>query len=195
MVKEHLRNLPLIILSLVLAFFLTFTLLYFNFYVHELGHANIALLSTQTNQISSVTINFTYQPLLLFGYDTGLMYPQQTKVSSILVAYSSLFKVAGIIFSLFFWAIIFLLLGRIEIIKNNKYLSLSLAITFIILILNDFVTNFFCGTDGFNFTCSDAIFNIIFYSFWGIILLSLGFFFTLLFGLIKNKSLKKNEKN
>jgi len=37
-VKEHLRNLPLIILSLVLAFFLTFTLLYFNFYVHELGH-------------------------------------------------------------------------------------------------------------------------------------------------------------
>src|SRR3989344_5651802 len=121
MVKEHLRNLPLIILSLVLAFFLTFTLLYFNFYVHEIGHANIALISTQINQIESVEIGFTYQPLLLFGYDVGLMYPQQTKVSSILVAYSSLFKVAGIIFSLFFWAIIFLFLGRIKIIKNNKY--------------------------------------------------------------------------
>jgi fatty acid desaturase len=192
--KKISKIIPVVVVSLTLAFFLTFILLYFDFFVHELGHANIALLSGQAKQIPSITINFTYQPLMLLGYNIGLKYPQQTE-AIILNSFNPLFKVSGVLFSLFFWSIIFLFLYRIKLLRENKYLSFSLAITFLALVINDIISNMFCGTDGFNFVCGKVIFEVLFYSFWFAILLSLGFFFSLLFFIFLEKIKHEGEND
>mgnify|MGYP001577277995 CR=1 FL=1 len=187
--KSLFKSLPLSIFSIVIAFFFTFTLIYFNFYIHELGHANSALLHTVITHNTSTTINFTYQDYMLFGKNLGLKYPKQT-----LAVMPNLMSIYGVLFSIIFYAFIFLLLAKIKLIKNNNYLGIPLAITFLALILQDIVSNLFCGTDGLDLACSQFTFGIISWVFWITILLSLGFFFNLLFMTLFNK-IKRGKQN
>lgn len=180
--KSLFKSLPLSIISIVIAFFVTFTLIYFNFYVHELGHANSALLHTVITHNTSTTINFTYQDYILFGKDLGLKYPQQT-----LAVMPNIMSIYGVFFTIIFYAFIFLLLAKIKMIRNNNYLGVPLVITFSALILQDIISNLFCGTDGLDLACSQFTLGIIFWIFWITILLSLGFFFNLLFTILFNK--------
>lgn len=188
-VKSLFKSLLVSILAIILAFFFTLTILYFNYYIHELGHANSALLHALITHNNSTTINFTYQDYVLFGKDLGLKYPQQT-----LAVMPNLMSIYGVLFSMIFYGLFFLLIVKIPIIKKNNYLGVSLAITIIALILNDVVSNLFCGTDGLDLSCGPMTFKIIFWVFWAIILLSLGFFFNLLFIMLANK-FKKIMKN
>jgi hypothetical protein len=188
--KFFFKGFPLAIFSIVLALFFTLVLIYFNFYVHELGHANSNLIYTTINHINSTTINFTYQNFILFGRDLGLNYPQQT-----ITVMPSIMSIYGVLFSLVFYALIFLLLAKIELIRNNNYLGVSLGIAFLTLIIQDIVSNLFCGTDGLDLACSALTFNIISWFFWATLLLSLGFFFNILLVIIINKfKSRKNER-
>jgi len=186
--RDSIKFYPLTILAIIIALFSTLSLMSFNFYVHELGHANSALIHSMINSNPSTTINFTYQDFIIFGKDTGLNYPQQTVaiMPKILFSY-------GVLFSIIFYALIFLVISRINIIKNNKLLSGSLAIAFLTLILHDVAANLFCGTDGFKLACSQTILEIISWVTLVILLLSLGFLFSILFLIIKSKFRMKKK--
>jgi hypothetical protein len=181
--KRYLYSLTGILLAIIFMILLSYS----QFYVHELGHANAALLTTQIEHIPSVTINFTYQPLILFGYDTGLKYPQQTWATVLPPLMSSY----GVLFSIMFYLIIFLLIGRLKIVRNNKYLEYLLLISLLILIVRDISFNLFCGTDGFKLSCNSFILGGLSIFFGIALLLSLGAFFVMTIYIIKNGSLQK----
>lgn len=188
--KEHLKKgyktLAYSIIGLTLAFIFLFVLNYSQYYVHELGHSNVAILSSFTQKNPSLTMNFTYVnfPLL-----KSLKVPQQTG-ATILTIYTPLFAFAGVFATILFYLIIFLLVSKIKIIRKNKVLEIPLAISFLILISQDIALNLFCGTDGLKLSCSEFTLGFLSLIFNGLLILSLGFFFAILFILRKNKNIK-----
>lgn len=175
----------LAVMGVGLAIISLVVLSYFQYYIHELGHTNVAVLSTFTQKNPTLTLNFTYVDFPLIKY---LKVPQQTG-ATILTSYKLLFNLAGVFANTIFYAIIFLLVAKIKIIKDKKFLEIPLVISFLILIFQDIAFNLFCGTDGFNLSCSDSVKSVLFMLLTGILLISLGFFFVML--TIKNKMYKK----
>ncbi len=173
------------IVGLILVVIFLFILSYFQYYVHEFGHANVAVLSTFTQKNPSLTINFTYVDFPLMN---SLKVPQQTG-ATILTSYTILFNLAGIFATIIFYAVIFLLVARIKIIRNSKVLEIPLIMSFLILIFQDIAFNLVCGTDGLKLSCNDFITNLMFLTFNGLLFISLGFFFAMLVILLKRKGL------
>jgi hypothetical protein len=168
-IRVYLYSTIAVILALVCFLLLT----YLNFFVHELGHANSAVLYTFLEKNQSVTTNFTY--INFMGKDY-LKVPQQTiaQIPPIMLSY-------GVLFSLFFYSFIFILLAKIKRVGGNKLLEYPLAISFLTLILQDVVLNLFCGTDGLRLSCGNYTIKFASYFFSGVLILSLGFFFVILF--------------
>lgn len=171
------------IIGIILAIIFVLTLNYLQFYVHELGHANSVVLHTFVQNQSSLTINFTYIDFLGKEY---LKVPQQTiaPIPNIMLVY-------GVLFTMFFYAFIFLLIGRLKIVKGNKILEYPLVISLITLVLQDIALNLFCGTDGLRLSCGSFTIGFLTILFNVILLISLGFFFVTLIMFIKNKKLQK----
>lgn len=172
-------------LGVILAIIFLILLNYFQFYVHELGHANSAVLYTFTQKNPNLTMNFTYIDFLGKEY---LKVPQQT-----IAPIPNIMSVYGVLFTLVFYIFIFLLIARLKIVRNNKWLEYPLAISLFLLVLQDIVFNLFCGTDGFKLSCNAFILKFLSWSFNGTLLLSLGFFFVMLIMFIKNKKFNKSE--
>ena len=182
-------------LAVILAILTLIVLNYFEFYVHELGHANSALLDTVTTKTNSITINFTYKDYILFGKDSGLKYPQQT-FANIHTNFRPLFSLSGVLFSIIFYGLIFSLVGyiltKIKRLKDNNRIALALVGVFVFIIINDIISNLFCGTDGLNLSCSNSFLMTISGIFLIIELFFLGFFYVELFMLKKDFFKKRN---
>src|SRR3989344_6775983 len=102
-------------LGVALAIIFLIMLSFFQYYVHELGHANIAILSTFAQKNPTTTINFTF---VNFQYIPMLKVPQQTG-ADILKSYSLLFNLSGVFATILFYCIIFLLLIKINNVKKS----------------------------------------------------------------------------
>jgi len=192
--KEAFKNTPKRVyfysfLAVVLALVTLLVLNYCQFYVHEYGHASAAILSTMTSHNNSVTINFTYIDYKIPLSNISLKVPQQTisRLPKIMMIY-------GVLFTMVFYALVFMSvaygLSRIKSLKENNRLAYSLIGVLVLLILNDFISNLFCGTDGLNFSCSPLLFKIITGTFIVLFLLCLGYFYMEL--LVVNKLSKSS---
>jgi len=185
---------PFLIATLGVALAIIFLIIlnFFQYYVHELGHANIAILSTFVQKNPTTTINFTYVDFPFLHY---LKVPQATG-ATILKSYTLLFNLAGVFTTIIFYCIISFLVTKIKMVQKRKALQYSVVISFLLLILQDISLNLFCGTDGFKISCNESIKGLIFLIFNGLLLLSLGFFFVILIIFIKNNKLtkKKNDR-
>lgn len=172
-------------IAVILAIICFLFLSYLNFFVHELGHANSAVLYTFVEKNQNVSMNFTYIDFMNRDY---LKVPQQTiaQIPYIMLSY-------GVLFSIVFYSFIFILLARIKKVRGNKLLEYPLAISFLILILQDIVLNLFCGTDGLRLSCGHYTIMFASYLFSGALILSLGFFFVVLF-FGKKITRKENKK-
>jgi len=171
------------IIGIILAIIFVLTLNYLQFYVHELGHANSVVLHTFIQKNPTLTINFTYIDFLGKEY---LKVPQQT-----IAVIPKLMLIYGVLFTIIFYSFIFLLIGRLKTVRGNKWLEYPLIISLITLISQDIALNLFCGTDGLRLSCGVFTIHFLTILFNGILLLSLGFFFVMLFMFIKNKKLQK----
>lgn len=182
-IRESSKNYLYSIIGIVLAIILVLTLNYFQFYVHELGHANSVVLHAFAQNQSSLTINFTYIDFLGKEF---LKVPQQTiaPMPKIMLSY-------GVLFTMVFYAFIFLLVARLKIVRGNKFLEYPLVISWITLVLQDIAMNLFCGTDGLRLTCGTLTIRVLTIFFNAILLLSFGFFFVMLIMFIKNKKPQK----
>jgi len=185
-IKEASKNYLYATIGIILAIILVLTLNYIQFYVHELGHANSVVLYSFAKNQSSLTINFTYNDFLGKEF---LKVPQQTiaPIPKIMLSY-------GVIFTMIFYAFIFLLVARLKIVRGNKFLEYPLVISLLTLVLQDIAMNIFCGTDGLRLDCSILAIQILTILFNAILLLSFGFFFAMLIIFIKNKKLQKEVK-
>lgn len=182
-IKESSKSYIYSTIGIVLAIILVLTLNYVQFYVHELGHANSVVLHAFAQNQSSLTINFTYIDFLGKEF---LKVPQQTiaPMPKIMLSY-------GVLFTMIFYAFIFLLVARLKIVRGNKFLEYPLVISLITLVLQDIAMNLFCGTDGLRLSCGILTIQILTILFNTILLLSFGFFFVMLIMFIKNKKLQK----
>jgi len=176
--------------GLILAVIFVFILNYFQYYIHEMGHAIVAIFSAFAMENINLTITFNY--VSFWGIEF-LKVPQQTG-ATILNLYSLPFKLAGIFSTFVFYLLILSLLDRIKIIRENKILEWSILIAFVVIIVQDIALNIFCGTDGFEIACNDTTLLVLRLFFNIILLLSLGFFFALLTIFIKNKKLIINKE-
>lgn len=175
-----------VVIGLILAFLLLFILTYFQYYIHESGHAGVALFSSFMQKNPHLTINFTYVDFPLMK---SLKVPQQTR-AIILTRYTILFNLAGVFATILFYVLILFLVSRIKIIRDKKILEIPLIISFLILIFQNIGFNLFCGTDGLKLGCSEFVKSLMFFIFTLGLLISLGFFFTILTILIKNNKNK-----
>ena len=170
------KNILLIFLGIFLAFISYQVLTYFDFFIHELGHANSAIIYTLIHKNPSIIINFSY-----INY-TYFVVPNQT-----ISAIPNIMSSYGVLASLLFYSILLLFISRIKIIKENKKLTISLIVSFILLTLREIIFNLFCGSDGFKLNCNSLFFDTLIYFFLGFFLISLGFFFITLINLLQNK--------
>lgn len=182
-IKEASKSYLYATIGIILAIIIVLTLNYIQFYVHELGHANSVVLHTFAQNQSSLTINFTY---INFLGKEFLKVPQQTiaPIPKIMLSY-------GVLFTMVFYAFIFLLVARLKIVRGNKFLEYPLIVSLITLVLQDIVMNLFCGTDGLRLNCGSLVIQILTILFNAILLLSFGFFFVMLIMFIKNRKLQK----
>jgi len=173
-------------IGIILAIIFVLSLNYLQFYVHELGHANSVVLHAFTQKSPTLTINFTYIDFLGKEY---LKVPQQT-----IAPIPYLMLVYGVLFTMVFYAFIFLLIARLKIVRGNKFLEYPLVIALVTLVLQDVAMNLFCGTDGLRLSCGSFVIGFLTIFFNAILLLSLGFFFVMLIMFIKNKKLQNINK-
>lgn len=200
--KENLKRTPKRIfiystIAVVLALITFLILNYCQFYVHEFGHASSAVLYTMTTHNESITINFTYINYKVPLTNISLLVPQQT-----ITRFPRIMSVYGVLFTIIFYALIFTLiayiLSKIKSLKENNRIAFSLMGVFILLIINDIVSNLFCGTDGLNLSCSHNFLMIFSGIFMFLLLLVLGYFYMELlifrfnpFKQINNREVKK----
>jgi len=176
------------LIAIVLAFVSLFAIGYCSYYVHELGHANSALLYTLISHQNSTNINFNY---IDFGGIAGLKVPQQTIaiMPKIMMSY-------GVLFSILLYLFLVMLLSKIKRIRGDKWLEYPLAITFLIIVIRDIALNLLCGTDGLNLNCSSGLTSSLGVIFLFFALLSLGcFFIELILGKYLAKQNSKNLQN
>lgn len=176
LLKTSLRIYVYSTLAIILALVTFIILNYCQYYVHEFGHASAAVLYTMGRQEPSVSINFTYIDYKIPLAGVGLKVPQQTitNVPRIMWVY-------GVLFTIMFYAAvscgIMYLLTRIRRLRENKRIGLALVGVVGLLILNDIVSNLFCGTDGLDIYCSNSFLMV----FSGVVLffmlVVLGFFY------------------
>lgn len=160
-------------ISVVLAIIFLLVLTYFQYFIHELGHANTAVIYAFTQKSQNVSMNFTY---VNYPIIHSLKVPQQTiaVMPRIMMSY-------GVLFTMVYYVFIFLLISRIKIIQNNKLLEYPLIISLFTLVIQDIISNLVCGTDGLQLSCSSFLINSLSILFSSLIITSLGFFFAILF--------------
>lgn len=163
-------------LAVVLALITFLILNYYQFYVHEFGHASAAVLYSMTTHNESITINFTYINYKIPLTNIGLLAPQQT-----ITRYPGIMSVYGVLFEIIFYASIFTLiayiLSKIRRMKDNNRIAFALMGVLVLLIINDIVSNLFCGTDGLKFSCSNSFLMIFSGIFMFLLLSFLGYFY------------------
>lgn len=162
--KENLKRTPKRIflystLAIILALISLLVLNYCQFYVHEFGHASSAVLYSMTTHNESITLNFTYINYKIPLTNISLLAPQQT-----ITRFPRIMSVYGVLFTIIFYALVFTLiayiLSKIKSLKENNRIAFALVGVLVLLILNDIISNLFCGTDGLNFSCSNSFLMI-----------------------------------
>jgi len=186
-IKHYLKILPYWIIVIALAMVSLWGLTYLQYYVHELGHANSALIKTMILHENTININFTYINYPIFFTNHTLKVPQQTiaPIPKMMFIYGFLFTT--IFYALIFMAIVFII-SKIERFKENKRIGLALTATLILLVVNDFISNLLCGTDGLNLSCSSIFINLLGKLISFLFLVALGWFYMEI--LFLNKILK-----
>jgi hypothetical protein len=195
--KQNLKRTPKSIfaystLAIILAFVSLLALNYCQFYVHEFGHSSAAVLSTMTRHDTSISINFTYIDFKIPLTDLKFKVPQQT-----ISRWPVILSVYGVLFTIIFYTLIFLsiayFLSKIKNLKENNRITFALMGVLALLIINDIISNLFCGTDGLNLHCSNNFLIASTGIFLFAQLLFLGYFYMELF-LIKFNIFNKNNK-
>lgn len=162
--KENLKGTPKKIfiystLAVVLALVTLLILNYCQFYVHEFGHASSAILHSTATHNESITINFKYISYKIPLTNIKLSVPQQT-----ITRFPRIMSVYGVLFTIIFYALIFTFivyfLSKIKGIKENNHIAFALLGVLALLIINDIISNLFCGTDGFNLACINGFLMI-----------------------------------
>jgi len=126
-----------IMVSFFISYFLVLIYLIISFYIHEFGHIIFGILNDiiSGQPIQNYTISHWISPI------PGLWMPQQTRI--IQGTASVNYVLGGILLTIIFWIIIFLIFYN----KSNSKTRFILLIVPIFIMIEQFIINFICGTD------------------------------------------------
>jgi hypothetical protein len=176
-------------LAVILALFTFFLLSYFQFYVHEYGHASSAILYSMAKNESNININFSYMDYKIPYLGINTKVPQQT-----ITRFPEIMSIYGVLFTIIFYSLVFTMIAFFLSRKkayDSKRIGILLIGLLVVLIENDIVLNLFCGTDGLDLHCSNGLLMILSGIFMFLLLVAIGYFYLELFILGKIKTKKE----